>query len=184
MSQRIRFAAMLAALALVVVACGSGTVDSTGADELPPNPAAACHSDAPDCNDTPSDGPGGNDTPLQPLDEPQLEPGDPGTPGQVVTGMPIAGGGLSVADALATDTDGPIAVVGFLIQDADGARLCDLLAESLPPQCGGASIELSDISTIDPDELKTAQGVTWTDFPVTVIGEIAGSVFNVTPMSQ
>lgn len=164
-----RLAGLLAVFALVAAACG-GSGDSTS--ELPTNPAAgACLAGDPDCNDIP-----GNDAPA-------LEPGD--TPlGDPVIGAPILGGGLTVADLIDAAPDGPLAVVGFLVQDADGARLCDGLAESLPPQCAGASVELSDISSIDPDELRTEQGVVWTDFPVTVLGELAGGVFTVTPLSN
>jgi hypothetical protein len=174
MSFRIRLAAVLAILALVAAACGGGSDDDASAEELPPNPAATCLAGDPDCDDIP-----GAD-----LDEPLLEPGDPVAPGDAVIGTPIIGGGLTIADALSTDADGPLAVVGFLIQDADGARLCDLLLESLPPQCGGDSVDLSDVSTIDPDELKTAQGVTWTDNTVTVYGEIVNGVLTATPFSS
>jgi len=38
--------------------------------------------------------------------------------------------------------------------------------------CGGASIEVTDLSTIDPDDLTETQGVTWTDQAVTILGEI------------
>ncbi|NIR41603.1 MAG: hypothetical protein GWN79_26950, partial [Actinobacteria bacterium] len=82
-----------------------------------------------------------------------------------------------------TDATGVIAVKGFVVADADGIRLCDLLAESLPPQCGGTWIELANLDAIDPDELKTEQGVTWTDFPVTVLGEIVDGVLTPTPLS-
>lgn len=175
MSHPLRIAALLAALALVAAACGGTTQDDGSATgDLPQNPAATCLAGDPDCNDIP-----GNDAPT-------LEPGDPDapvTPGGNM-GMPIDGGGLSVADALSSDVDGPIAVFGFVVQGADGARLCDALAESFPPQCGGAAIDLSDISTIDVDQLKSEQGVTWTDAAVTVIGEIVGGVFTVTPLSS
>lgn len=166
-----RIAALLAALALVSAACGGASDDSPS--ELPTNPAAgACLVGDPDCNDTP-----GNDAPA-------LEPGDELPTDGGVIGAPITGGGLTVADVLSTDVDGPLAIVGFLVQTGDAARLCDGLAESLPPQCAGPSIELSDISTIDPDDLRTEQGVTWTDVPVSIVGEIVSGVFTVTPLSN
>lgn len=170
MRNPIRLAAVLAALALVLAACG-GTADSAG--DLPTDPAGACLAGDPDCADVPGDDPMG-------------EPGDDDEPsaGGGVLGAPIVGGGLSVEDALAGGVDGVIAVRGFLVEDADGARLCDLLAESLPPQCGGAWIELSETSTIDPDEMKSVQGVTWTDFPVTVLGSIVDGVFVVDTLSK
>ena len=89
-------------------------------DATPPNAAGACHEDEPDCQDTldpgavPTDLPDSSDTPITP------------------TGM-LADGGLTITDALASDAVGPIAVKGFLLVDAGGARLCELLAESYPP---------------------------------------------------
>lgn len=103
--------------------------------------------------------------------------------GDPVVGGLLVDGGLTVGETLTTDAVGVIAVKGFLVQDAAGARLCDLLAESLPPQCGGASIDLSDTSTIDPGEMKSEQGVTWTDQTVTVFGEIIDGVLVVTSPS-
>jgi hypothetical protein len=95
----------------------------------------------------------------------------------------VVDGGLTVSEALATVATGPIAVSGFVVEDAAGLRLCEVLLESYPPQCGGASIPLADTSTIDPDELQAAQGVVWTDSPVTVLGEIVDGTLVPTPLS-
>lgn len=177
MTPRIRIAGALAALALIAAACGGASdAEAPGVADLPINPAAACIDTEPDCQDTLD-----TNEPLFVDGEPTDGPDD----GLVVNGGALTpDGGLTVADALSSDAVGIVAVKGFLIQDDNGARLCDLLAESLPPQCGGASVGLSDISTIDPDELKSEQGVTWTDFPVTVLGELAGGVLTITPVSQ
>lgn len=95
----------------------------------------------------------------------------------------VVGGGLTIDEALTTDATGILAVQGFVVADDSGIRLCDLLAESLPPQCGGASIAVADLDAVDPDELKSSQGVTWTDFPVTIVGEIIDGALVPTPLS-
>jgi hypothetical protein len=164
-----------ALVALLAAACGDddGSAGASGSGELPPDPAAAtCPEGTPDCNDTPG------------LSEPPILPGEPDEGVAPDSGTPmVVDGGLTVSEALATDAAGPIAVSGFVIGDAGGLRLCEVLLESYPPQCGGASIALADSSTIDPDELQAAQGVTWTDYPVTVLGEVVDGVLVPTPLS-
>ena len=163
-------------VALFAAACGDDASDTSAPDEaqLPPNPAGACLEGDPDCQD------------LGPLPtEPPLLPGEPdgGVAPGVGTPM-VVDGGLTISEALETDATGPLAVKGFLVEDSNGLRLCEALAESFPPQCGGASIELADKSPIDPDELKTEQGVTWTDYEVTVIGDIVDGVLVPTPFAM
>jgi hypothetical protein len=138
---------LFAVFTLAVAACGG---DTDSASELPANddaavsgPAAgACLEGEPDCNDTP----GG---------EPQDLP-EPGTDSDPVVN-------LSIADAAAAS--GQVTVTGFLVDVAGESRLCEALAESFPPQCGGASITMTSLDQIDPDELQTEGDVTWTDFP-------------------
>ena len=67
---------------------------------------------------------GGDDVP---------EPADisTGTGAPTTSGMP-ADGGLTVAEALATDAGGPLTVRGFLLDDGTTVRLCDAVLESYP----------------------------------------------------
>ena len=176
-------------VAVIALACGGGeSIDRASGDLSPaefssddpvaegssPKVSDACLAGAADCDDVP----GNTDEPLFIGDEPRF-----GTdPGAGVSGM-VVDDGLSIADALATDATGPIAVQGFVVADDSGIRLCDALAESYPPQCGGDSIEVGDLTTVDPDELNSAQGVMWTDHRVTIIGEIIDGVLVPTPMS-
>lgn len=195
-----RFAALGIALALVALACGGGTADENADGPAPPatvtddtptggstpladdaaisglSPLASgtCPVGTPDCQDTPL---GGDEPPF--VDgEPDLgvDPGDS-------SGM-VVGEGLTVEEALATDAEGVIAVQGFIVSDASGIRLCGVLAESMPPQCGGASVQVSDLATVDPDDLTSAQGVTWSDQPVTILGEIIEGTLIPTPFSR
>ena len=89
---------------------------------------------------------------------------------------------LSVAAAAAAS--GRVMVTGFLVDVAGESRLCEALAESFPPQCGGANITLTSLDQIDPDELKTEGDVTWTDFPVTVFGEMVDGTLVVDPIAE
>lgn len=157
---------LIAVLALALAACGG---DEDSAAGLPTNddaavsgPAAgACLEGEPDCNDTP----GG---------EPQDLP-EPGTGDDAIEN-------LSVAAAAAAS--GRVMVTGFLVDVAGESRLCEALAESFPPQCGGANITLTSLDQIDPDELKTEGDVTWTDFPVTVFGEMVDGTLVVDPIAE
>jgi hypothetical protein len=66
---------------------------------------------------------------------------------------------------------------GFLVDTGDDVRLCDALAESFPPQCGGESFrvegELPDV------RWSEAQGVRWTDEQIVLRGEIDDGVIRV-----
>ncbi len=167
--------AAAAALVLIVTACGDGNDPETG--DLPPAPTdvaddvstePACVPDEPDCDDTIVVPDEGQD--LEPSDETNL-----GTSGMTVDG------GLTVEEALTRSLDdGIIAVKGFFYRDATGTFLCSLLAESFPPQCGGAILELDGAAaeTITA-EIKDAQGVQWTDQTVSLFGTVTDGVLTV-----
>ena len=90
----------------------------------------------------------------------------------VVDGDPGDGPGISVAEALTHGpTDDIVAVTGALFVHPDGTvLLCDAIAESFPPQCGGDRIEVTglDLATI---ELEEANGVRWAE-GVTLPGSV------------
>ncbi len=97
------------------------------------------------------------------------------------TGGTKAGDGAEpteIGQALKAANGSEVTVGGFLIVDTDGnIRLCSLLAESLPPQCGGDRIDLPgfDVSAVPntksvefrPGGIRT---VTWTDDLITLKG--------------
>ena len=155
-TMRSKMVFLIAVLALLVAACGSDEAELPLAptDDNPPPAAGACHEDEPDCDDTPGDiG--------APVDLPDVDPTD------IVE--------LFGVDALVDSApEGVVTAQGFYIDDADGTRLCSLLAESLPPQCGGASIPLEGPVAF---ETQTSQGVSWTDVPVVVVGELIDGAF-------
>lgn len=164
-----RLLILTVALAMIAAACSS---DSTGdePDPTPVNSAAdggdadgTCLAGDPDC----ADNPGSGDEPID-LD---------------ADGAPVSARGLSVQEVLSTSIDGGFAIYAFYLEDAGGPRLCDVLAESFPPQCGGDSIAVDasatdGISAIAGDgAVTTEQGVTWTDQPLSLIGEVVDGTF-------
>jgi hypothetical protein len=121
----------------------------TGSEPVSTGPSAddACLVGAPDCEDTTSS------------DLPAIEPER----------------GVSVAEATAQSIDGAFELRGFFFADGSGARMCETLLESFPPQCGGASIPVGDFEVELP--LSSESGVSWTDQIVYLEGEIVGGVF-------
>jgi hypothetical protein len=166
----LRLTAVATALLLVLAACGGADDDSA---QLPPNDAGddgvaiagACIEDEPDCQDTIA---------LPGADEPIDLP---------VSGEPDGGGGRSVGEATSSDIDGPFAIRAFYLQDAGGAWLCDALAESFPPQCGGDRVAFDNSAGVDLGPLQQEQATTWSDDVVVVVGEMVDGVFVATSMS-
>ena len=143
--------AAVAAVAVVAAACGAGD-DQPGGAPLAPDVAA----------DEPAD--------LPPLNEPVT----PGVPWSTEFSM-------SVSETLAAEAAGAAAVKGFLVVDAGGARLCEVLAESYPPQCGGDALPITNYEEFLGVPVQEAQGVTWTDDVVSFIGLIVDGTLVVDP---
>jgi hypothetical protein len=166
--------AILVAAVLALSACGSSSddADTTDPDGDTPAVAAVCTEDEPDCDDNGFiDAPSPSDS-----DNSDVDASDDVA---IVDGMPVDGG-LTVEEALDTEATGVLAVKGYLLDDGTGLRLCIVLAESFPPQCGGASlmvegfdfdrmIELPEYELI---QVETSGGVTWADRHVTMFGEV------------
>ena len=146
---------------LVLAACSASAPPLAAPSSVPTNDqpivASDCEADSPDCGDA----------------IPSVEPDGSSAPSM---GMPVDGG-LTVSEALSTTAPGVLAIQGFLFDDGSGPKLCDALAESFPPQCGGASIPVSGHVGTSSIPLVSEQGVTWTDQPVTLFGEIIDGTF-------
>ena len=166
----IRSVIALTALLLILTACGSDV--DTG--ELPindnpgdtPAPIATCIEDEPDCNDMGVTG-----------DTPQDLPNDDGVVSPS-SGM-VVDGGLTISEALESTATGVLAVQGFLLDDGSEARFCEALAESFPPQCGGASVPIVGYDEVVSVPLTSAEGTTWTNETFVVFGEIIDGVLTV-----
>lgn len=89
----------------------------------------------------------------------------------IVAGDP-GDAGISVAEALGhRQTDDIVAVTGALFVAADGSvLLCDAIAESFPPQCGGERI-LVDGLDLASVAFETANGVRWAE-SVKLLGSV------------
>lgn len=165
-----RLALLLGALALVLAACGAATEAELPVNDDPdqaPPAAGACLVGEPDCNDIGV--PDGGELPL------------PSDDGEVVTGGMVAGDGLTVSEAVDGGAEGVIAVQGFLFDDGSGPVLCEVLAESFPPQCGGASLPVSGHEEAIDVPLVSEQGVTWTDQALVLFGEVVDGALVVDP---
>ncbi len=172
-----------AAAVLALSACGSSNDNepSTNDDSDVPIVAGVCTVEEPDCTDT-----GVVDGDSSPGSANTNDADD----GLVVSDGMTIDGGLTVEEALASGLPGVLAVKGNLFDDGSGARLCSVLAESFPPQCGGGSLALdgfdfADVEGLPAYELAGVQqsgGVSWTDGYVTLFGEIVDGALVVNPL--
>ena len=91
----------------------------------------------------------------------------------IADGDPDVGSGLSVAQALThRATDDLVSVAGTLFVDADGTvRLCDAIAESFPPQCGGDRLIVQGLDLGTVAGLQTEGDVSWAE-GVTLFGSV------------
>lgn len=95
----------------------------------------------------------------------------------VPVGAPVMSGvgpGLSVAEALASDLLGPLLVNGFIVIRDGETRLCELLLESFPAQCGGASLTVEGYDPSSGRSLNEESGVMWSGGPMQLLGTIEG----------
>jgi hypothetical protein len=83
------------------------------------------------------------------------------------------GPGISIEEALETDSDEPLLVNGNLLVVNGEPRLCSALAESFPPQCGGASLLITGLDLSGIDGLIVEGDVMWTDRPIQLAGVVA-----------
>ncbi|HJP70442.1 MAG TPA: hypothetical protein VJ975_01845 [Candidatus Limnocylindria bacterium] len=110
----------------------------------------------------------GPDTPVDDDDSPPATSG-PG-PAVLVVAEGNQGGdtGMSVSEALGhRATDDLVVVSGALFVNADGAvLLCEAIAESFPPQCGGARLEVHGLDLSSIDALQREGDVRWAESAV------------------
>jgi|GEM_PF-1851283 len=138
-----------------------------GADGIP-EILLACAEDQTDCQDTLTTGdlPTGGNDPLAPSTESDSR--------SVSDGM-VVDDGLSIADAIAYEGSESVAVHGYLVRTSETAQLCEVLAESFPPQCGGASLALMNADDIVDLPLIEEGDVQWSPDRVILIGTVAGN---------
>jgi hypothetical protein len=83
---------------------------------------------------------------------------------------------IEVAELLDGPSPVDASVIGFVVIDDGGARLCEALAESFPPQCGGSAVVIAnpDVLTV---ALEQEQSVRWTNERVRLDGTYDGARF-------
>jgi hypothetical protein len=106
-------------------------------------------------------------------DSPSPSAGGLGDPVLVIADGGISEPGMSVAEALGhRATDDLVTVSGALFVDPDGTvRLCDAIAESFPPQCGGERIVVQGLDLDAIGDLQTEGDVSWAE-GVTLFGSV------------
>ena len=91
----------------------------------------------------------------------------------VIVDGQVEGPGLSVAEALGHQpTDDIVTVSGALFVNPDGTvLLCDAIAESFPPQCGGERIRVTGLDLDAVPGLQTEGQVSWAE-GITLLGSV------------
>ena len=90
----------------------------------------------------------------------------------IVDGEPGTAG-ISVAEAVGHQpTDDIVAVTGAVFATPDGTVLiCDAIAESFPPQCGGERMRVEGLDLASLPGLQTEGDVSWAE-GVTLLGSV------------
>ena len=86
------------------------------------------------------------------------------------------GPGISIGQAITSNLTGPLLINGLLHVQNGQVRLCETLAESFPPQCGGRSLVVTGLDLTTMDGLSSGGSVTWSDQPVQVLGLVEGEL--------
>jgi hypothetical protein len=114
----------------------------------------------------------------------------------LVAVLPVACGGddddaggtgttaISIDEALASDSTEPLLVSGNLLAVGDEVKLCYALAESFPPQCGGASLVVDGLDLATVEGLMTEGDVSWTDQPIELRGVVSDETLTVSENAQ
>ena len=101
------------------------------------------------------------------------ESSGPGSGGRVDPGQAV-----TVEEALAL-AEGAVLVRGYVFEVGGVAEVCDAIAESFPPQCGGARLPVEGLDLASLGQVEEAQGVRWTAQPALVSGNLANGVLQV-----
>jgi hypothetical protein len=102
--------------------------------------------------------------------------------------LALSGCGSDDGDSGSPTTTSPTTAAGFeftgyLFRSGGQTRICDAILESYPPQCGGKRYEVVGLDVATVEGVQKAQGVTWTERPVTLKGVVAddGATLVVSP---
>ena len=108
-----------------------------------------------------------------------------------VSGPGLAiGPGVTVPEALSSRLDSPLLVNGYLLvrggehDNPEQVRLCEALAESFPPQCGGSFLLVEGLGLKSIDGLVSEGPISWTEQPIQLLGVVDGEVLTVGSSSR
>lgn len=89
-------------------------------------------------------------------------------------GATATGPGITVPEALDQMGAGqPLLVNGSLFVDLDGeVLLCEAMAESFPPQCGGTRLLVEGLDLAGMPDLMEEGGVRWSESGIQLLGRI------------
>ncbi|NND02036.1 MAG: hypothetical protein HKN91_04555 [Acidimicrobiia bacterium] len=76
---------------------------------------------------------------------------------------------ITVDQLVARSADSPIAVQGFLLDKGGVTRLCSVIMESYPPQCGEPAVELVGLDLAAVAGTQSEQGVAWKESVVVTV---------------
>jgi hypothetical protein len=86
---------------------------------------------------------------------------------------------LTVPEAAAYRGHDMVVVEGFVFFESEQGRICEVQAESFPPQCGGAWLPLEGLGPVDFYGLASQGDRFWSDGPVRVRGTVDDGVVTV-----
>ena len=89
------------------------------------------------------------------------------------------GPGISIGQVINSNLKVPLLINGLLHVQNGEVRLCETLAESFPPQCGGRFLVVKGLDLMTMDGLSSEGSVTWSDQPVQVLGSVEDEVLTV-----
>jgi hypothetical protein len=90
------------------------------------------------------------------------------------------GPGITVKQALAARTTDPLLVRGSVVAEGGTIRLCYAILESYPPQCGKPALVVVGLELQTIGRLTTANGVTWSDREIRLLGTVTAGTLTVT----
>jgi hypothetical protein len=89
------------------------------------------------------------------------------------------GPGITIKQAVAANTNDPLLVRGALVAEGSTIRLCYAVLESYPPQCGKPALIVRGLDLESLEGLTMANGVTWSDGEVKLLGTVADASLTV-----
>ncbi len=85
---------------------------------------------------------------------------------------------IDLAELIATAPSGEVTVRAVLFDDGTGLVMCEVLAESFPPQCMGEKVAIANPDLVDADFTQQDE-IRWTDRVTVLVGIYSEGTFTV-----